>query len=172
MACFMAAGVATPRFGILGWGDDVMATLVHLFQDSLWVRVEPKRRHGLRLHSGHVPLRVLSTVRHHRKRRVRHRAGAVALTPSRLDAGRPRCIPTKPHHRGNLVGGAMFGVGWSITGMCPGPVLVNLGEGKLYAWAALAGVLVGTALFGILYPKLVPSMGLAPLSPVEKQEAA
>ena len=81
-------------------------------------------------------------------------------------------IPTKPHHRGNLVGGAMFGVGWSITGMCPGPVLVNLGEGKLYAWAALAGVLVGTALFGILYPKLAPPMGLKPLPPLENQEAA
>lgn len=38
----------------------------------------------------------------------------------------------KPSHRGNIVGGILFGVGWSITGMCPGPILVNIGEGKLY----------------------------------------
>ena len=47
--------------------------------------------------------------------------------------------------------------------MCPGPVLVNLGEGKLYAWAAFAGVLVGTTLLGVLYPRLQGPLGLAPL---------
>ena len=51
-------------------------------------------------------------------------------------------------------GGILFGVGWSITGMCPGPILVNLGEGKLYAIAALAGVLVGASLFGTFYERL------------------
>jgi uncharacterized membrane protein YedE/YeeE len=63
-------------------------------------------------------------------------------------------IERKPGHRGNLYGGLLFGVGWSITGMCPGPVLVNVGEGKLYAIAALAGVLAGAAAFGVLYPRL------------------
>lgn len=60
----------------------------------------------------------------------------------------------KPAHRGNIVGGVLFGIGWSICGMCPGPVLVNIGEGKLYALAALAGALVGTALFGRFYSVL------------------
>ena len=81
----------------------------------------------------------------------------------------PLQVPTKPRHRGNIVGGVMFGMGWSITGMCPGPVLVNLGEGKLYAWAALAGVLVGTGLFGVLYPRIAPSMGLRPLNAPQAQ---
>lgn len=62
-------------------------------------------------------------------------------------------VKPKPRHPGNVVGGACFGVGWSITGMCPGPVLVNVGEGKLYALAALAGVLAGAALFGVLYER-------------------
>ena len=61
-------------------------------------------------------------------------------------------VKPKPSHRGNIYGGILFGFGWSITGMCPGPVLVNIGEGKLYAFGALAGVLVGTGLFGWLYP--------------------
>ena len=80
-------------------------------------------------------------------------------------SGEPLVISTKPRHRGNIVGGALFGIGWAITGMCPGPVLVNLGEGKLYAWAAFAGVLLGAGLFGVLYPRLQGPFGLPPLPP-------
>jgi uncharacterized membrane protein YedE/YeeE len=73
-------------------------------------------------------------------------------------------IEKKPQHRGNAVGGVLFGVGWSITGMCPGPILVNIGEGKLYAIAALAGVLVGASVFSVLYERLVPVLRLPPIS--------
>ena len=83
---------------------------------------------------------------------------------TRGPGGAPLTIPSKPVHTGNIVGGLLFGVGWSITGMCPGPVLVNIGEGKLYAIAALVGVLVGAGLFGGLYPKLAPKLGLPPLA--------
>ena len=37
--------------------------------------------------------------------------------------------------------------------MCPAPILVNIGEGKLYACAALAGALIGAGVFGTLYEK-------------------
>jgi uncharacterized membrane protein YedE/YeeE len=57
----------------------------------------------------------------------------------------------------------LFGVGWSITGMCPGPILVNIGEGKVYALAALAGALVGAAGFGVLYPRLAKPFRLPAL---------
>lgn len=69
----------------------------------------------------------------------------------------------KPFHRGNVIGGVLFGVGWSMTGMCPGPILVNLGEGKVYAVAALAGTLLGAYLLGVLYPRLVAPMKLPKL---------
>lgn len=72
-------------------------------------------------------------------------------------------VSPKPRHAGNLIGGALFGIGWSLTGMCPGPILVNIGEGKLYAVAALAGVLVGASAFGALYPRLSPRLGLPAL---------
>lgn len=62
-------------------------------------------------------------------------------------------VRPKPRHPGNVLGGVLFGVGWSLTGMCPGPILVNVGEGKVYALAALAGTLVGAALFGVLYER-------------------
>lgn len=68
--------------------------------------------------------------------------------------GRPVSIELKPLHRGNVVGGLLFGVGWSMAGMCPGPILVNIGEGKLYAIAALAGALVGAGALGTFYPRL------------------
>ncbi|MEO8538383.1 MAG: DUF6691 family protein [bacterium] len=77
--------------------------------------------------------------------------------------GSPIVIEKKPGHRGNIYGGILFGVGWSITGMCPGPILVNIGEGKLYALAALAGVLVGASTFGALYPRLTAPFRLPPL---------
>jgi len=77
--------------------------------------------------------------------------------------GKKLTIETKPRHKGNIVGGVSFGIGWSLTGMCPGPILVNVGEGKLYALAALAGALVGAALFGKLYAPLAKKLGLPPL---------
>ena len=79
--------------------------------------------------------------------------------------GAPLEIVRKPKNRGNIAGGLLFGVGWSITGMCPGPILVNIGEGKLYAFAALAGVLVGVSAFAKAYPKLVRPLGLPELEP-------
>ena len=72
-------------------------------------------------------------------------------------------IETKPLHRGNVAGGLLFGIGWSITGMCPGPILVNIGEGKLYALAAFAGALVGAGLLGSLYSALQRPLALPPL---------
>ena len=55
-----------------------------------------------------------------------------------------------------------------MAGMCPGPIFVNIGEGKIYALAALAGALAGAGLFGAVYtrvqslfrlPRLVVSTG-------------
>jgi hypothetical protein len=99
---------------------------------------------------------------------------AVALTApglwlikrhGRTLANRPIEIELKPLNRGNVIGGLLFGVGWSIAGMCPGPILVNIGEGKVYALAALAGALAGAAIFGWVYPTLqrpfkLPGLGV------------
>jgi uncharacterized membrane protein YedE/YeeE len=72
----------------------------------------------------------------------------------RSATGEALAVKPKPRHPGNVAGGLLFGVGWSVTGMCPGPILVNVGEGKLYALGALAGALVGAALFALLYERL------------------
>ena len=72
----------------------------------------------------------------------------------RTALGRPIAIELKPRHRGNIAGGALFGIGWSMCGMCPGPIFVNIGEGKIYAIAALAGALAGAGLFGAVYTRV------------------
>jgi uncharacterized membrane protein YedE/YeeE len=72
-------------------------------------------------------------------------------------------IELKSMNRGTVVGGVLFGIGWSITGMCPGPILVNIGEGKIYAVAALAGALAGAALFGTVYERIQRPFGLPSL---------
>ena len=78
----------------------------------------------------------------------------------RTASGEPLSITAKPETRGTLVGGMIFGVGWAITGMCPGPIVVNIGEGKLYAIAAFAGMLAGTYLVGLFYQQLSGPLGL------------
>lgn len=76
--------------------------------------------------------------------------------------GPPR-FERKPLNRGTVVGSLLFGIGWSLAGMCPGPILVNVGEGKIYAVAALAGALAGAGAFGTLYPRFQRTFGLPAL---------
>lgn len=78
--------------------------------------------------------------------------------------GRPIKIELKPLHRGNVGGSILFGIGWSLAGMCPGPILVNIGEGKIYAVAALAGALTGAGAFSALYRRLQRPFGLPSLN--------
>ena len=55
--------------------------------------------------------------------------------PSRLDA------PT-------LVGAAIFGVGWGLAGVCPGPAIAGLGTGNWPLLGSLAGMLAGAYVQG------------------------
>jgi uncharacterized membrane protein YedE/YeeE len=47
------------------------------------------------------------------------------------------------HHVG---GSALFGIGWSVAGTCPGPVAAMVGEGRLGGLAVVAGLITGIAL--------------------------
>ena len=50
--------------------------------------------------------------------------------------------------RQTVIGAAMFGVGWGICGVCPGPAIAGLGVGNWPALYALAGILAGAYLHG------------------------
>lgn len=53
---------------------------------------------------------------------------------------------------GVLVGGALFGCGWAVMGFCPGTSVGACGEGRWHAVFAIAGMLVGAAVYAELYP--------------------
>lgn len=60
----------------------------------------------------------------------------------------PIVFEKKPWARGLVIGSLLFGVGWGLTGVCPGTATAMVGEGKFFVLYTLAGVLVGTWLNG------------------------
>lgn len=64
-------------------------------------------------------------------------------------------IPSKPSGKSQYVyGGLIFGIGWGLIGLCPGPVFALVGMGSVGALAVLAGALHGTWLYGALKDKV------------------
>jgi uncharacterized membrane protein YedE/YeeE len=48
---------------------------------------------------------------------------------------------------GTLPGAALFGVGWALTGTCPGPAVVQIGQGHWMALVTVAGIILGNLLY-------------------------
>lgn len=55
--------------------------------------------------------------------------------------------------RRNVIGGALFGIGWGVSGVCPGAAIASLGTGNWPVLAALLGMLVGAYLQGVFLPE-------------------
>jgi uncharacterized membrane protein YedE/YeeE len=53
-----------------------------------------------------------------------------------------------------LIGGAVFGLGWALSGACPGPIVVNMGVGYLGYAVVLVSAVLGTLLYGVIRDKL------------------
>jgi uncharacterized membrane protein YedE/YeeE len=53
-----------------------------------------------------------------------------------------------------LIGGTIFGLGWALSGACPGPMVVNIGYGFLSMIIVFFFALVGTFFYGIIKDKL------------------
>jgi hypothetical protein len=66
---------------------------------------------------------------------------------------RGRFLEPRPIHKGSLAGGVLFGVGWALTGACPGAALVQLGEGQLPALLTLVGIAAGTVLYRAVHAR-------------------
>lgn len=76
------------------------------------------------------------------------RAGTKALGGEEID------IQRKPFHKGVVFGGALFGMGWAITGACPGPIYGQIGAGTFMAIFTFLGALGGMYLYAFLQPRL------------------
>lgn len=53
-----------------------------------------------------------------------------------------------------LIGGTIFGLGWAITGACPGPMFVLLGHGVWSILIVILSAILGTFVYGILKKRL------------------
>ena len=69
--------------------------------------------------------------------------------------GQPITLPPKqfsiPRY---LIGGTLFGMGWAMTGACPGPLFILLGNGVGVVLVVIASALLGTYVYGLLRNKL------------------
>ena len=63
-------------------------------------------------------------------------------------------IPDKKFNWGNVYGGLIFGLGWAITGACPGPLFAQIGSGFLVTSVTLLSAILGTWVYGLLREKL------------------
>ena len=68
--------------------------------------------------------------------------------------GSPIKYKPKPFQKGVVIGGALFGAGWAITGACPGPIYAQIGAGAWLAWFTLAGAFAGMMCYAMMKPKL------------------
>ncbi|UZR95991.1 DUF6691 family protein [Chondrinema litorale] len=53
-----------------------------------------------------------------------------------------------------IVGGSIFGLGWALTGACPGPIFILIGNGFSIYIVIFLSALLGTFVYGILSKKL------------------
>jgi uncharacterized protein len=62
--------------------------------------------------------------------------------------------PMPLSYKRHLIAGTIFGLGWAITGCCPGPMFVLVGNGFLFALVILVSAVLGTFTYGVVKDKL------------------
>ncbi len=53
-----------------------------------------------------------------------------------------------------LIGAMLFGIGWGLVGICPGPGIVLLGTGQWQAYVFIPAMIIGMLVYQWLEPKL------------------
>lgn len=68
--------------------------------------------------------------------------------------GEPIVFIDKEFRKGQIFGGLIFGIGWAITGACPGPLFAQLGMGFTAVAVTILSAIAGTWVYGLLREKL------------------
>lgn len=58
-------------------------------------------------------------------------------------------VPAKANHAIDarlVIGASLFGIGWGIAGVCPGPAVTNLAAPSVFTLTAFASIAAGVAL--------------------------
>lgn len=68
--------------------------------------------------------------------------------------GEPITLDNKKFTKGQIIGGLIFGLGWAITGACPGPLFAQIGAGFTAVIITLLSAIAGTWVYGYFREKL------------------
>ncbi|RBL91088.1 DUF6691 family protein [Chitinophaga flava] len=60
----------------------------------------------------------------------------------------------KKFNKGQIYGGLLFGLGWAVTGACPGPLFAQIGVGATVVAVTLLSAIAGTWVYGRFREKL------------------
>jgi uncharacterized membrane protein YedE/YeeE len=62
--------------------------------------------------------------------------------------GEPITFHPKTFNKGQIYGGLLFGLGWAVTGACPGPLFAQIGTGATVIIVSLMSAIAGTWVYG------------------------
>ena len=68
--------------------------------------------------------------------------------------GEPIEFVDKKFNKGQIYGGLLFGLGWAITGACPGPLFAQIGSGTTVVLVTLLSAIAGTWVYGKVRDRL------------------
>jgi uncharacterized membrane protein YedE/YeeE len=60
----------------------------------------------------------------------------------------------KKFQKGQIYGGLLFGIGWAVTGACPGPLFAQIGTGATVIIVTLLSAIAGTWVYGLIRERL------------------
>jgi uncharacterized protein len=69
-------------------------------------------------------------------------------------SGDPITFEDKTFNKGQIYGGLLFGIGWAITGACPGPLFAQIGSGFFVVFITFLSAIFGTWCYGYFQDKL------------------
>lgn len=68
--------------------------------------------------------------------------------------GEPIEFHPKKFNKGQIIGGLIFGLGWAMTGACPGPLFAQIGAGFAVIGVVLLSAIAGTWVYGYFRDRL------------------
>lgn len=68
--------------------------------------------------------------------------------------GEPITMLQRPFQKGQIIGGLLFGMGWALTGACPGPIFAQIGSGFTVVFITFLSALAGTWVYGLIRDRL------------------
>lgn len=78
----------------------------------------------------------------------------IKKTKAKTIYGEPITLDNKKFNKGQIIGGLIFGLGWALTGACPGPLYAQIGAGFGVVLITLLSAILGTWVYGYFREKL------------------